>query len=131
MAEFYTDTLANGLRLITVEMPHLHSVELSCSFGVGSRHEPMQLAGISHFLSTCCFAAAANTLQPELENRFEAIGGNINAGTDAETTCFHSRLHPDFVADGLQLLASTCCSAPAARSTSNAKSSLKRPRKIS
>lgn len=107
MPEFFIDTLANGLRLITVEMPHLHSIELSCSFGVGSRNEPLQLAGISHFLEHMLFRGSLDyPSSQELENRFEAIGGNINAGTDAETTCYHSRLHPDYVGDGLQLLAS-------------------------
>ncbi len=107
MPEFFVDTLANGLRLITVEMPHLHSIELSCSFSVGSRNDPPQLAGISHFLEHMLFRGSLDyPSSQELENRFEAIGGNINAGTDAETTCYHSRLHPDYVGDGLQLLAS-------------------------
>jgi predicted Zn-dependent peptidase len=41
-----------------------------------------------------------------LETAFEAIGGNVNAATDAETTCFYSRVHPDRVAEGLNLFAS-------------------------
>ncbi|APG28504.1 hypothetical protein A7E78_12030 [Syntrophotalea acetylenivorans] len=107
MPEFTLDTLANGLRLLTVEMPHLHSVELSCSLGVGSRHEEPQLAGISHFLEHMLFRGSQDyPSSQDLESRFEAIGGNINAATDAETTYYHSRLHPDHVGDGLQLLAS-------------------------
>ncbi len=107
MPEFFLDTLANGLRLLTVEMPHLHSVELSCSLGVGSRHESPQLSGISHFLEHMLFRGSKDyPSSQDLESRFEAIGGNINAATDSETTCYHSRLHPDHVDDGLQLLAS-------------------------
>ncbi len=107
MPEFFLDTLANGLRLLTVEMPHLHSVEMSCSLNIGSRHEEPQLAGISHFLEHMLFRGSQDyPSSQDLESRFEAIGGNINAATDAETTYYHSRLHPDHVGDGLQLLAS-------------------------
>lgn len=107
MSEFFLDTLANGLRLLTVEMPHLHSVELSCSLGIGSCHEEPHLAGISHFLEHMLFRGSKDyPSSQDLESRFEAIGGNINAATDAETTYYHSRLHPDHVSDGLQLMAS-------------------------
>lgn len=107
MNEFTLDTLANGLRLLTVEMPHLHSVELACYIGVGSRHEPRRLAGISHFLEHMLFRGSVDyPSNLELEWHFEAIGGTINAATDAETTCYHSRLHPDHVDQGLELLAS-------------------------
>jgi predicted Zn-dependent peptidase len=107
MNEFTLDTLANGLRLLTVEMPHLHSVELACYIGVGSRHEPRRLAGISHFLEHMLFRGSVDHPSSlELEWRFEAIGGTINAATDAETTCYHSRLHPEHIDRGLALLAS-------------------------
>jgi predicted Zn-dependent peptidase len=42
----------------------------------------------------------------ELERAFEAIGGAVNAATDAETTCYHSRLHPGRIAEGAALFAS-------------------------
>jgi predicted Zn-dependent peptidase len=107
MNEYSLDILANGLRLLTVEMPHLHSVELACYIGVGSRHEPQRLAGISHFLEHMMFRGSVDhPSNLDLEWRFEAIGGTINAATDAETTCYHSRLHPDHIDQGLGLLAS-------------------------
>lgn len=107
MSEFFIDTLANGLRLLTVEMPHLHSVELACTLGVGSRREEPGRYGISHFLEHMLFRGSEDYPSgQDLEGRFEAIGGNINAATDAETTCYHSRLHPAHIGDGLHLLAS-------------------------
>jgi predicted Zn-dependent peptidase len=107
MIEYRLDTLANGLRLLTVEMPHLHSAELACYVGVGSRYEPRRLAGISHFLEHMLFRGSVDhPSNLELEWQFEAIGGTINAATDAETTCYHTRLHPDHIGDGLQLLSS-------------------------
>ncbi|MCP3176458.1 insulinase family protein [Desulfuromonas sp. KJ2020] len=106
-AEYHLSTLANGLRVVTVEMPHLHSAEMMCYVGVGSRNEEDQLAGISHFLEHMIFRGTAeypSSLQ--LEQAFETIGGAVNASTDTEGTCYHSRLHPDCIAEGARLFAS-------------------------
>jgi len=107
MPEYFVDQLANGVRLVTVPMPHLHSTELICSMAVGGRCEVPELAGISHFLEHMIFRGTAEyATSTELERAFEAIGGSVNAATDAETTCFHSRIHPDYLADGVGLFAS-------------------------
>jgi predicted Zn-dependent peptidase len=107
MPEYYTDTLANGIRLVTVPMPHLHSAELVCSLAVGGRCETRELSGISHFLEHMIFRGTAEyATSTELERAFEAIGGSVNASTDMETTCFHSHLHPDYLAEGVALFAS-------------------------
>jgi predicted Zn-dependent peptidase len=107
MNEYYLDTLPNGLRVVTVEMPHLHSAEMACYVKVGGRNEELATAGISHFLEHMIFRGTgdySNSL--ELERAFEAIGGAVNAATDAETTCYHSRLHPGRIAEGAALFAS-------------------------
>ena len=107
MDEFFLDTLPNGLRVVTVEMPHLHSTEVVCYVGVGSRHETPEVAGISHFLEHMVFRGTAEFADSlELERAFEAIGGAVNAATDAETTCYHSRVHPDQLERGLEIFAS-------------------------
>ncbi|MEA3544533.1 MAG: pitrilysin family protein [Thermodesulfobacteriota bacterium] len=107
MPEYYVDTLANGVRLVTVPMPHLHATELVCSMAVGGRCEPAELSGISHFLEHMIFRGTAEyATSTELERAFEAIGGAVNASTDVETTCFHSRIHPDYLAEGVALFAS-------------------------
>lgn len=107
MSEYYIDTLANGVRLVTVPMPHLHSAELVCSLAVGGRCEATELSGISHFLEHMIFRGTAEyATSTELERAFEAIGGSVNASTDMETTCFHSHIHPDYLAEGMALFAS-------------------------
>jgi predicted Zn-dependent peptidase len=110
MKEFFKDTLANGLRVMTVEMPHLHSAEMVCYVGTGSRNEEAETAGISHFLEHMVFRGTVD--HPSsllLERAFEAIGGAVNASTDLETTCFHSRLHPAHLREGAALFASMLC----------------------
>jgi predicted Zn-dependent peptidase len=107
MTKNQNTTLANGLRVVTVEMPHLHSAEMACYFKVGGRNEELATAGISHFLEHMLFRGTADySTSLELERAFEAIGGAVNAGTDAETTCYHTRLHPERVAEGAALFAS-------------------------
>jgi len=106
MITCHTHTLANGLRVVSVPMPHLHHVEMVCYVGVGSRHEAAEVAGVSHFLEHMLFrGSAALPSSLEVERAFEAIGGAVNAATDAETTCYHSRLRPEFIARGAELFA--------------------------
>ncbi len=107
MSDYSVDTLANGVRLVTVPMPQLHAAELVCYLEVGGRNEPTEWSGITHFLEHMIFRGTAEYADSAtLERAFEAIGGAVNASTDAETTCFHSRLHPDYLAEGLALFAS-------------------------
>ncbi len=106
-SEYLVDQLTNGVRVVTVPMPHLHAVELVCYVAVGGRCEPLPQSGISHFLEHMLFRGTAEfATSTELERAFEAIGGAVNASTDSETTCFHSRIHPDHVAHGVALFAS-------------------------
>lgn len=107
MPEYSVDTLANGVRLVSVPMPHLHTAELVCYLAAGGRNEPSELSGISHFLEHMLFRGTAEyPTSTELERAFEAIGGAVNASTDTETTCYHSRMHPDYLAEGMALFAS-------------------------
>lgn len=107
MTEYHCDSLTNGLRVISVPMPHHHSTEVLVYLGVGSRHESTRRTGVSHFLEHMLFKGSTDFPSAmALERAFECLGGSANAATDTETTCFHSRVHPDHVAEGLALFAS-------------------------
>lgn len=107
MPEYLCDTLDNGLRVISVPMPHHHSTEVMIYIGVGSRYETPRKAGVSHFLEHMLFKGTVDfPTGLALERAFEAIGGSANAATDSETTCFHSRVHPNHFAAGIALFAS-------------------------
>jgi predicted Zn-dependent peptidase len=100
-------TLANGLRLIAVELPHLHSAEVAVYLKVGGRYDSLEKAGLSHFLEHMLFRGTRDfptTL--ELEAAFEAIGGSVNAATDSDSTCFYSRIHPNNTAEAVRLFSS-------------------------
>ena len=107
MTEYLSDTLSNGLRVISVPMPHHHSAEILIYIGVGSRHENRRKAGVSHFLEHMLFKGTQEyPTGLALERAFEAIGGSANAATDCETTCFHSRIHPEHIDRGIAIFAS-------------------------
>jgi len=90
--------LANGLTIITVPMPHLHSTEMVCYVGAGSRFETPENAGVSHFLEHMLFRGTENyPTSLDVERAFEAIGGAVNAATDAESTCYHSRIRAEYL----------------------------------
>jgi predicted Zn-dependent peptidase len=97
-------TLPGGLRVVGVEMPHIHSVEIALYFKVGSRDDPPGKEGLSHFLEHVLFRGTSDYPSSlQLESAFENIGGSVNAATDAETTCYYSRVHPDHLEEGIRL----------------------------
>jgi predicted Zn-dependent peptidase len=107
MIRNFTHTMANGLRVICCEMPHLHAAELAVYLKVGGRNDPAGREGLSHFLEHIFFRGTkefASSL--EIETAFEAIGGAPNAATDAESTCYYSRIHPDHLRRGMEIFAS-------------------------
>ena len=103
----FLHTLTNGLRVVCVEMPHLHAVEIAIYLRVGGRNDPPGRQGLSHFLEHALFRGTADYgSSMAIESAFEAIGGAPNAATDAESTCYYSRVHPDHVKAGMEIFAS-------------------------
>ena len=99
--------LPNGLRLVSVAMPHLHSAEIAVYIKAGGRNDTAGKSGISHFLEHMLFRGSSEFASNlELEIAFEAIGGSVNAATDEETTCYFSRVHPNQIGEGVRLFSS-------------------------
>jgi len=100
-------TLKNGLRVVCVEMPHLHAAELAVYLKVGGRNDPSGREGLSHFLEHILFRGTAEFPSSlAIESAFEIIGGAPNAATDAESTYYYSRVHPDSIKRGMEIFAS-------------------------
>ena len=106
MIRSYLHTLNNGLRVVCVEMPHLHAAELAVYLKVGGRNDPPGREGLSHFLEHILFRGAAGFPSSlAIESAFEVIGGAPNAATDAESTYYYSRVHPGSVKRGMEIFA--------------------------
>ena len=81
--------LNNGLRVLTAEMPHTRSVSMFISVGAGSRYEPSELAGLSHFLEHLPFKGTRSwPTALAISEAVEGVGGIMNAATDREMTSF-------------------------------------------
>ncbi|HLB59754.1 MAG TPA: pitrilysin family protein [Bdellovibrionota bacterium] len=102
---YYRDVLPNQLRVVTVEMPYLHSAEIALYIRVGSRFETLENNGISHFLEHMLFRGSKNYPSSFLlNNAFESIGDGLYANTFREFTSFWTRILPENVHQGLEIL---------------------------
>ncbi|MBA3532574.1 MAG: insulinase family protein [Ardenticatenales bacterium] len=89
-------TLDNGLRLVTVAMPHAYSVSVGLYLTVGSRYEEPHLAGISHFIEHMLFKGTERRPTPrDIALTVESVGGDINASTGHEMTTYYARVSRD------------------------------------
>src|SRR5512141_1883055 len=85
----------SGLTIVTAEMPHMASVSLGIWVGVGARHEPASLSGISHFIEHLLFKGTRSRTAKKISQDVEGIGGYLNAFTTEEMTCFYSKARHD------------------------------------
>jgi predicted Zn-dependent peptidase len=84
--------LPGGVRVITEAMPSVRSATLGVWVGVGSRDEGPQTAGASHFLEHLLFKGTARRSALDISASIEAVGGEINAFTTKEYTCYYARV---------------------------------------
>jgi predicted Zn-dependent peptidase len=96
--------LPNGLTVATAEMPHMASVSLGLWVGVGGRHEPAELNGVSHFIEHMMFKGTRRRSAKEVSQAVEGIGGYLNAFTSEENTCFYSKARHDRMEELLDVL---------------------------
>ncbi|HEU5198840.1 MAG TPA: pitrilysin family protein, partial [Ktedonobacterales bacterium] len=98
-------TLPNGVRVISVEMPHVRSVSAALFFGVGSRFESPEEAGMSHFIEHMLFKGSERypTAQ-RISEAIEGIGGVFNGGTGKELTGYTAKVSSDHFVDALDVL---------------------------
>ncbi|MFC7527112.1 M16 family metallopeptidase [Actinoplanes sp. GCM10030250] len=84
--------LPNGLRIITESIPTTRSASLGIWVGIGSRDETPALHGASHFLEHLLFKGTPKRTALEISAAIEAVGGETNAFTTKEYTCYYARV---------------------------------------
>jgi predicted Zn-dependent peptidase len=85
-------TLDCGVRVVTESMPSVRSVALGLWIGAGSAHERDEQAGISHLLEHMLFRGSSRFGSEEIDQIFDAMGAECNAGTDKEATSVYTRV---------------------------------------
>ena len=96
--------LASGLSVVTDDMPHLQTASLGVWVGAGSRDEAPDEHGISHLLEHMAFKGTKRRSAREIAESIEAVGGDLNASTSAESTGFFARVLKADVALALDVL---------------------------
>ena len=84
--------LPSGLRVLSQSVPGFRSVTFGLWVGVGSRDEPIQLSGATHFLEHLLFKGTERRDALEISSEIDAVGGEMNAFTGKEYTCYYARV---------------------------------------
>ncbi|MBM7613720.1 M16 family metallopeptidase [Alkaliphilus hydrothermalis] len=99
-------TLDNGLRIVTEHIPYVKSISIGVWIEAGSKHENLINNGASHFIEHMLFKGTATRSAKDLADVVDGVGGQINAFTAKECTCYylkvldsHYKLAIDILAD--------------------------------
>jgi predicted Zn-dependent peptidase len=84
--------LPNGIRILTKRMPQACSVSMGVWVNVGARDEALEESGLSHLIEHMLFKGTRRRTAYQIAKEFDAIGGQTNAFTAMETTCYHARV---------------------------------------
>jgi predicted Zn-dependent peptidase len=96
--------LPNGLIVLTERMDHLRSVAMGVWIKSGSRCEPAETNGISHFVEHMLFKGTRSRTAQHIAREMDSIGGNLDAFTGKETICFNVKSLSDHVPIALDVL---------------------------
>jgi predicted Zn-dependent peptidase len=96
--------LANGLVVVTEAMPHVATVALGVWVGAGARDEREDEHGLSHLLEHMAFKGTARRSAQAIAEDIENVGGDINAATSVEYTCYTARVLGEDIGLALDVL---------------------------
>lgn len=101
---FKKEYLVNGVPVVMESLKNMRSVVLGIWVKVGSRYEPAEKNGISHFLEHMFFKGTKKRSAKDIAFEMDSLGGELNAFTSRETTTFYIKVLDDFLEKGLELL---------------------------
>ena len=97
--------LPNGVRLITERIDNMRTVSVGIWVGNGSRYEPAELGGVSHFIEHMIFKGTEKRSARHIAIAIDALGGQANAFTDKECTCYYMKVLDSRLKNAVALLA--------------------------
>lgn len=101
---YYKETFPNKVRLLIEEVPHLKSVSFGIWIKTGSRFESKSINGISHFLEHMFFKGTKKRSARQIAETIDSIGGQINAFTSREFTCYYVKVASEHFGIALDVL---------------------------
>lgn len=103
-AMYRKDTLSNGIRVVSETLPKSRSVSIGVWVKVGSRHEPHEVGGISHFIEHLFFKGTKKRTAKEIAIEMDSLGGEMNAFTTQETTTYYAKVVDEHLPTAIDLL---------------------------
>lgn len=97
-------TLSNGIRVAAEHIPYVKSVSVGVWVGNGSRYERAEENGISHFIEHMVFKGTYTRTARDIALEMDSVGGQLNAFTTRECTCFYARVLNEFADTALDIL---------------------------
>lgn len=97
--------MKNKIRIVTEEISHVNSVSVGIWVKVGSRNEERRNNGVSHFIEHMLFKGTEKRSAKEIANTIDKIGGQLNAFTSKESTCFYAKVLDSHFDIALDILA--------------------------
>ncbi|MGD7043730.1 M16 family metallopeptidase [Jeotgalibacillus proteolyticus] len=97
-------TCPNGLRIVLEQIPTVRSVAVGVWIGAGSRYENEENNGISHFLEHMLFKGTKERTARQIAEAFDSIGGQVNAFTSKEYTCYYAKVMDNHASHALHVL---------------------------
>jgi predicted Zn-dependent peptidase len=97
-------TLDSGVRVVSEKLPSVRSVAVGMWVRVGSRDEPYEQAGISHFLEHMLFKGTDELSAEQIAQVFDAFGADVNAATSKEATVLHAHFLDEHLEDAFRVM---------------------------
>lgn len=96
--------LDNGLRVVAEHIPHFPSVSVGLWIGAGSMYETAEENGLSHFVEHMLFKSTQTRTTKEIAVEMDALGGQVNAFTSKECTCYYAKVIGEHLERAMDLL---------------------------
>ena len=97
-------TCQNGVRIVLEKIPSVRSVAIGIWIRAGSRYEAPELNGVSHFLEHMLFKGTKTRTAQDIAETFDRIGGQVNAFTSKEYTCYYAKVLDTHAGEALEVL---------------------------
>lgn len=95
---------SNGVRIVHEKMPHMRSVALGIWVEAGSANELEEEAGIAHFIEHMLFKGTTKRTARMIAEEFDRLGGDLNAFTSKEVTCYYTTVLSDHAEKALLIM---------------------------
>jgi len=98
------DTLSNGIRVVSETLPKSRALSIGVWVKVGSRHEPKEIGGVSHFIEHMFFKGTQKRTARDIATEIDSLGGEMNAFTSQENTTYYVKVLDEHLATAIDIL---------------------------